>query len=187
MRLTAAGESLDEFCAKPRRSCLVGTWTSGGFDISSAGGAITESGGTGAIMRIMPTGDATVDFSPMQSLTFHTKDTAGSLRYDGSSGGHLTLPPPGVTSGDFGDAHGNFSTITVTVTVTSPVRLTVFDHRPLAELVGMAQGLASGLSGGVSTQPLLGPGGFTCTPTTLTITPPPGSQVGGTWTLTRTG
>jgi hypothetical protein len=67
------------------------------------------------------------------------------------------------------------------------MQLTVFDHKPLTDLVALAQGLASGLNGGIDNQPLLGPNGFTCSRTTLTTTAPPGSKVTGTWTLARTG
>ncbi|GDY28602.1 hypothetical protein [Gandjariella thermophila] len=186
VRVGVVGTSLDDFCTKPRQSCLVGTWTSVGFDISSGGGAITEHGGAGVVLRIAATGAATVDFSPMQPIVFNAKDAAGTLRYDGTGSGRMTLPPPTVTTGTFGDAHGDFDNIVVTVAISSPIQATVLDHKPLSDILGLAQGLTQGL-GGIDSSPLLGPGGFTCSKTSLTITPPPGSQVDGTWTLSRTG
>jgi hypothetical protein len=71
----------------------------------------------------------------------------------------------------------------VTVAFTSPFQALVLDHRPISDIVGQG-----GLAGGIPAQPLLGPSGFTCTNTTLTVTPPSGAQMNGsTWTLTRTG
>ena len=62
-KVTVTGSSLDDFCKKPRQSCLVGTWTSAQFDIQ-AGGAMTEQGGAGVVMRIGADGTASVDFTP---------------------------------------------------------------------------------------------------------------------------
>jgi hypothetical protein len=185
--VTVTGASLDDFCRKPAKSCLVGTWTSTGFDIAAGGGQLTEQGGAGVRLTIDAKGAASVDFGPMQPVEFHVGagDAAGTLRFDGVSTGHMTLPPPNVTSGNWGDAHGDFSNVTATVAYTSPFQATIFDHQPLAGLVSAASGLAAGLNGGVASQPLLGPGGFTCSATKLVITPPGGSTVEGTWTLTR--
>ncbi|MFC0438707.1 hypothetical protein [Kutzneria buriramensis] len=182
--VSVTGMSLDDFCKRPAKGCLVGTWTSVAFDIA-AGAGLTEHGGAGVKLTIDAKGAVAVDFNPMQPIVGHVQDMTVDIVFGGVSTGHITLPPPNVTTGNWGDAHGEFGNVTVTAGATSPIQFTLFDHKPVSDVLALGEGLASGLGGGISSQPLLGPGGFKCSPTQLVITPPPGSSVQGTWTLSR--
>ncbi|MDQ1659177.1 MAG: hypothetical protein QOD41_4260 [Cryptosporangiaceae bacterium] len=180
--LTVTGTSTADFCAKPRTSCVIGTWTSTGFDIAAGGpNGITEHGGSGVVLRIAASGASSVSFGPMSPVTFTSKSVAGSLRYDGTATG--TVRPQEITAatGRWLPSGGNFGNVTATVAVTSPFKSTVFNHKPLSDLLALGKGLAGGVSG----NPVFGPGTYTCSPSTLVIGPPTGGSVTGTWTLRR--
>jgi hypothetical protein len=182
--VTLVGRSLPDFCAKPPVSCLVGQWTSVGFDIATA--HITEHGGAEVKMHIDAKGNGTVVFTGMSPVTFTATASnpavAGQFTYAGTTTGVVKLPPGGMSSGTWQPAGpGTASGLTADVTITSPFQA----HLPpidLAQLVGAFTG-----AGGAVSRPELMSGTWSCTGNTLVSTPPPASGVTGTWTLTRTG
>jgi hypothetical protein len=116
-----------------------------------------------------------------QTTTPGTEFT-GSYVYNGSASGRVNLPPAGASSGTWDPVSGGESfNITATVSVTSPVAITL---GPL-DLASIA-GALGGAGGAVGAQPF-GPGGWTCSGDRMVITPLQGSGVTGTWTLQRTG
>jgi hypothetical protein len=182
--VTLVGQSLPDFCAKPPVSCLVGQWTSVGFDIATA--HITEHGGAGVKMHIDPKGNGTVVFTGMAPVTFTTTTSnpaiTGQLTYAGTTTGVMKLPPGGASSGQWESAGpGTVSGLIATVQITSPFKASL----PPMDVAKLASGIAG--AGDAVSKPELMSGTWTCTGDTLVTTAPPASGVTGTWTLTRTG
>jgi hypothetical protein len=182
--VTLVGQSLPDFCAKPPVSCLVGQWTSAGFDIATA--HVAEHGGAGVKMHIDPKGNGTVVFTGMAPITFTTTTSAqavvGQFTYAGTTTGVVKLPPGGVSSGTWEAAGpGTVSGLVADISITSPVQV----HLPPLDLAQLAGGFAG--AGGAVGKPELMNGTWSCTGNTLVSTAPPASGITGTWTLTRTG
>jgi hypothetical protein len=179
-----AGESLDNYCKKKRTPCVVGNWTGVGYDLAAEGQV--QHGGAGVRLVVEKTGQMTVTFDGMAPVVFQTTtpgtEFTGSYVYNGSASGRVNLPPAGASSGTWDPVSGGESfNITATVSVTSPVAITL---GPL-DLASIA-GALGGAGGAVGAQPF-GPGGWTCSGDRMVITPLQGSGVTGTWTLQRTG
>jgi hypothetical protein len=177
------GMSLPDFCQKPPQSCLVGRWTGVNFDVHLAD--ITETGGAGVKMHIDPEGNLTVNFNGMKPVVFHIdsggQDFSGHFVYTGTVSGKIKLPTGGATSGRWDYAsEGKISGLRAKVQLDSPVAIDL-GTLDLADLAS-----AGGAAGAISDKPVTS-GGWTCTGDTLVTTPPPDSEVSGTWTLKRTG
>lgn len=182
--VTLTGQSLPDFCAKPAHACLVGQWTSVGFDVA-AGSMITEHGGSGVRMHIDPRGDATVVFDGMSPVTFTASTsgtpTAGRFTFAGTVAGAIVVPNGSAKSGPWHQARPSTGSITADIQLTSPFS---YHMGPLD--VGSLAGAVGGAGGAVG-KPELTDGTWTCSGDTLVSTPPAGGKVTGTWTLTRTG
>ncbi len=178
--LSLVGMSLPDYCAKPPVSCLVGSWTGVNFDVHAAN--ITETGGAGVKLHIDAKGNLSVVFDGMKPITFTQSGgtgVEGTLVYSGSVSGVIKLPAGGVTSGNWDYASAaSIRNLTATVHLSSPFE-TDIGPIDVAQLAGVG-------GGAVSSHPVV-TGGWSCSGTTLTTTPPPNDAVAGTWTLTRTG
>jgi hypothetical protein len=167
-------------------ACAVGTWKSTGFTttLATAGVTATATGGGGFTLSIGPDGATTVDFTGMQPVVFATSvagaDVKGSFTYGGKVAGTVRLP---ATSGDSGAwepvGAADFSALTVTVDLLSPVQARVADKLPITQFVGAQTG------GAVDSTPILRSGTYRCTPSTLTLGPPENTPAGASWTLQR--
>jgi hypothetical protein len=182
--VTLTGQALPDFCAKPARSCLVGQWTSVGFDVSA--GPITESGGSGVRMHIDPAGATTVVFDGMAPVRFTASTsgtaTAGQFTYAGTITGTLRLPPATSASGNWEEVgSATAGGITADIQLVSP-----FSYHLGPLNVGQLANSMAGAGGAVGS-PQLTSGSWRCAGDTLVSTPPAGGAVTGTWTLTRTG
>ena len=171
--VTLTGSTLAAACARPRESCLVGTWTATGFDVSAGG--MTETGGAGVRMTIAATGSAKVVFTGMAPVRF-TGRASGSYTLHGSTTGAIRLPAPGATQGTWQTTErGDIDGITADVKVTAPTKLT---------LHGLSLGeFAHGMAG--TSAPQLTAGTWRCHGDTLVSVAPAGGPAHGTWTLTR--
>jgi hypothetical protein len=177
------GMSLPDFCRKPPTSCLVGRWTGVNFDVQVAD--ITETGGAGVRMHIDPKGNVTVNFNGMKPVVFRFatggQSFTGQFVYLGTVSGRITLPAGGATSGQWGYAsEGTTSGLRARIQLTRPVAVDL----GTVDLADLAS--AGGAGGAVSDKPITS-GGWRCSGDTLVTTPPPDSEVSGTWTLRRTG
>jgi hypothetical protein len=166
-------------------ACLVGTWKATGMNRTDnvAGTAITSSGGGGFSVTIGEGGTTTVDFSGMQPITFAS--TAGGTEIKGQyvHGGKVistvkatptsdttgTLEPTGTV---------DWSALTVTVDLSSPVKLKVFDNVKITDFTGSG---AAQAGNAVDTQPVLRKSRYECGGTTLKLSPPADVTAGGTW------
>jgi hypothetical protein len=167
-------------------ACTVGTWKSTGFAGTLATAGVTGSiaGGGGFTLSIGPDGATIVDFTGMQPVTFATAvagaDVKGSFTYGGKVAGTLRLP---ATTGDAGAwepvGAADFSALTVTVDLLSPVQARVADKLPITQFAGAQTG------GAVDSTPILRSGTYRCTSSTLTLGPPENTPAGATWTLQR--
>jgi hypothetical protein len=167
-------------------SCVVGTWKANGFSgtLATAGVQGTFSGGGGYTVTVAPDGATVVNFAGMQPATFESTvggtNFKGSFTYGGKITGAIRLPATGVTSGQWEPAGtADFSSLTVTVDVTSPIRSRLADNVPVSRFTGET-------GGSVDTTPILKNGTYECSGNTLTLGPPPNTPIGGTWTLSRT-
>lgn len=168
-------------------SCVVGTWraTSLNLTISTNGATTTATGGSGYTLTVSATGATVVDFARMQPVTFATKvsgtEVKGRFSYGGTVRGQLRVPAG--ASGQWQPAGTvDWSTLTVTVELLSPVQVKVFDGVRIADFAAAGTGQTGGA---VDAQPVLHAGTFRCSGDTLILGPPSGSPVGGTWTLRR--
>ncbi len=170
-------------------SCVVGTWKASGMSRTDtvAGTAINSSGGGGFTLTINPDGSATVDFAGMQPITFSS--TAGATKVEGMyvHGGQVkgavqttatsdtagTLEPTGTV---------DWSALTVTVDLSSPVKLKVFDNVKISDFTGSG---AAQVGSAVDTQPVLRKSMYDCGGSTLKLSPPAGVTTGGTWTFQK--
>jgi hypothetical protein len=177
---TLLGQSLRDFCKRPPTSCLVGRWTGVNFDVHLD--TLTETGGAGVTLHIEPTGRLTVGFDGMRPVVFHSSAVDGTFVYAGTVAGTITLPPGSATSGNWAYASpADVSSLTATIHISNPITV---DYGPID--VASLAGIGGGAGGAVSAQPLA-TGGWRCSGNTLVTSPPAGSPISGSWTLTRTG
>jgi hypothetical protein len=153
--------------------CLVGSWTSTGFDVSA--GELHESGGAGVRMTISPTGGGKVVYDRMKPVRF-TGQAVGTVTFHGSTSGAIRLPAPGVTDGKWVTTKaGDVSGLTADVSMTSPAKVSM-RHLAVGDLAKSMAGASA---------PQLTSGTWHCTGDTLVSTAPAGSAAHGSWTLTR--
>jgi hypothetical protein len=168
-------------------SCVVGSWRAASLDLTIAtNGATTRAtGGSGYTLTIGPDGKTVVDFTGMQPVTFTTTVSSTEVKGQFSYGGKV-LGTLRVASGSSGEWQSvgttDWSSLTVTVELLSPVRTTVVNGVKISDFAGTGAGQAGGA---VDSQPILRRSTFRCSGDTLTLGPPQGSPVGGTWTLHR--
>jgi hypothetical protein len=171
-------------------ACAVGKWTS-----SEAKGGSMVTGGGGVAVDIAANGTMTMDFASMQPATFSARvgntDFKGKFTYGGKATGTVRMtaaspsasPSPGLTSqqGTWEPAGPvDWSTLTVTLDLTSPVQGRPLDRLPLKDYLGDK---ATSTGGVVDVAPILGKGTYTCDSTTLVITPE--GNRGLVWTLRK--
>jgi hypothetical protein len=166
-------------------SCVVGTWKSTGASgsVSAAGVKGTFGGGSGYTVTVAPDGATVVDFTGMQPATFATTvggtDIKGSLVYNGKVTGAVRLPATSATSGQWEPTGtADFSSLRLTVDVTSPVSSRLADNVLVSQYTGET-------GGSVDTTPIMKNGTYECGTNTLTLGPPPNTPIGATWTLER--
>jgi hypothetical protein len=167
--------------------CLVGTWKATGFT-GKLSGPVTGSftGGGGTLLTIDSAGKTQVDFGPMQPVTFAFTvaggDVKGSFAYGGKVNG--TVKTPTTATGNWEPAGTvDFSTLTVTVDLTSPAAVRVADKTSIADFAGTG---TADTGGAVDAQPVLKKGSYDCSGgTTLKLGPPQSGPDTGTWTFTK--
>jgi hypothetical protein len=176
------GQSVDAFCKQPPpKSCLVGSWTATGADLTLS--HVTEHGGGGIKMQIDAAGPFSVRLDPMAPLEFTSSaGIAGTLTYAGSVTGKLTMPPAGATSGPWTATSEQWNAVTATIRVTKPFSTTI-GPLPLAELAGSAGAGGTGAGGAVDSKPFSA-GTWTCSGNSLTLTQT--GQIAGSWRFART-
>ncbi|MEV0127493.1 hypothetical protein AB0H83_03370 [Dactylosporangium sp. NPDC050688] len=167
--------------------CLVGTWKATGLSGKLSGPVTgTFTGGGGTTLTVDAAGKTQVDFGPMQPVTFAFTvsggDVKGSFSYGGKVNGTIktataatgTWEPTGTV---------DFSTLTVTVDLTSPAAVRVADKSSIADFAGTG---TADTGGAVDAQPVLKKSSYDCSGgTTLKLGPPQGGPDTGTWTFTK--
>ncbi len=167
--------------------CLIGTWKATGLT-GKLSGPVTGSftGGGGTLLTIDAAGKAQVDFGTMQPVTFAFTvaggDVKGSFGYGGKVNG--TVKTPAAATGTWEPAGTvDFSTLTVTVDLTSPAAVRVADKTSIADFAGTG---TADTGGAVDAQPVLKKSSYDCSGgTTLKLGPPQGGPDTGTWTFTK--
>ncbi|GAA3200707.1 hypothetical protein ACFO1B_05685 [Dactylosporangium siamense] len=168
-------------------SCLVGTWKATGLSGKLSGPVTgTFTGGGGTLLTVDSAGKTQVDFGPMQPVTFAFSvaggDVKGSFSYGGKVNGTIkSATTPAGTWEPQGAV--DFSTLTVTVDLTSPAAVRVADKTSIAEFAGTG---TADTGGAVDAQPVLKKSSYDCSGgTTLKLGPPQGGPDTGTWTFTK--
>ncbi|GAA4734647.1 hypothetical protein [Phytohabitans rumicis] len=165
--------------------CLTGSWTSTEARGSASGGgaSATLSGGSGVAVTIGANGAVTADFAQMRPVDFAAQvggaDVKGQFTYAGRVAGTVRTgagqtgtwePVPPVEWGD----------TRLTVELTEPLRLRVFDNVRIGDYLGDGAGDTGNV---VDVDPFLGKGTYECRAGTLILAPADDSGI--TWTLTR--
>jgi hypothetical protein len=171
-------------------SCVAGNWRGTGMTMAfdAVGGAKgTATGGSGVQVAISPDGRTVVDFTGMQPVSFQADVSGAQLKgqftYGGKVTGAVQVASGAATSGTWKPVGStDWSALTVTVDLSSPIQSKIFDNVKIADFVNANGGQAAG---SVEAQPILREATYQCSGETLTIGPPPGSTVGGTWVLKR--
>jgi hypothetical protein len=170
-------------------SCVVGNWKSTGMNMTfDAGGATgSATGGTGLLLNVYPDGKTTVDFTGMQPVTFSTAVSStqvkGQFLYGGKVNGSVQVPSTMSNAGTWKPVGTtDWSTLTVTVDLISPVQSRIFDKAKIADFASAGGGQTGG---SVDLQPILHEMTYECSGNTLKLAPPAGSPAGGTWSLIR--
>jgi hypothetical protein len=186
----SAGASSGPSAPGVANPCVVGTWKSTGmngtFDAGGARGS--ASGGGGLTLTVAGNGGTVVDFAGMQPVTFTTTaagtEIKGQFAYGGKVTGAVAAPPTATTTGVWKPVGTtDWSSLTVTVDMISPVNGRVFDQVKIADFAGAGGGQTGG---SVDVQPILREAAYECSGNTLKLGPPPGTTaVGGTWVLQR--
>jgi hypothetical protein len=155
-------------------SCVVGTWKLTDLD-ASVGNGMKLSGGTGVILTMPSSGPSTLDYTPMQPITFTAPNgAAGSFTYSGKATAVLSLTGPGDKGTWQPTGTPDISGVTVTYDITSPTKMRVLDHVSLAGAEGSPGANASVLSRET----------YECSGNTLRLKPAD-SSLSGTWTWQR--
>lgn len=169
--------------------CMVGTWTSTGLDasINQSGATGTITGGEGYTLTVAPDGRTTVDFAGMKPVVFATAvggaQIKGNFTYGGKVNGTLNTPTATATSGTLEPVGKmDFGGLTVSVDLTSPVQTQLAKNLPIAQLAGIS---TAQTGNAVDQQPVLRRSTYRCGGATLTLGPPDGTSLGGTWTLKK--
>jgi hypothetical protein len=168
-------------------SCVAGNWKStginGAFDAGAARGSV--SGGSGVLVNVANSGATVVDFAGMQPVTFTTNAGGSELKGQFLYGGKVTGPvsvPAGTPTGVWKPAGPtDWTGLTVTVDMISPITGRIVDHVKVADFAGSEGGQTGG---SVDVQPFLRESTYECSGNTLKLGPPPGAT-GGTWVLER--
>jgi hypothetical protein len=167
-------------------SCLIGTWKATGLDGKLSGPVTgTFTGGGGTRLTIDAAGKAQVDFGTMQPVTFAFTvaggDVKGSFGYGGKVNG--TVKTPTTATGTWEPVGTvDFSTLTVTVDLTSPAAVRVADKTSIADFAGTG---TADTGGAVDAQPILKKGSYDCSGSALKLGPAQGGPDTGTWTFTK--
>src|SRR6266545_3028805 len=140
----------------------------GGFGLALAG-CTSTSGGTagGSPSPTAPTGVASSSGGAVPACLVGTckatptSDTAG------------TFEPTGTV---------DWSSLTVTVELSSPIKAKVFDNVKISDVAGTG---AAQAGNAVDTTPILRKNMYDCGGTTLKLSPPSGITGGGTWTFQK--
>jgi len=178
------GETVAQACAQPPSSCLVGTWRSTSMTGRVPAVDMNEQGGAGVGLRIGADGAAQATFTGMSPVTFTASSggvgSAGRLIFAGTGTVQFTLPA-GSASGYLPTGHSDLSQVTISLALTKPTAVTVYDHKAVT-----ATSANDPLGNGAAQPPLFGGGTFTCSATTFTLTNalPDGSAT-TTWTFER--
>jgi hypothetical protein len=170
-------------------ACVVGTWKATGMNRTDniAGTSLTSSGGGGFTVTIGADGSTTVDFTGMQPIMFSTSvagsEIKGQYVHGGKVMGSVKATPTTDTSGTFEPVGTvDWSTLTVTVDLSSPAKIRVFDNVKITDFTGSG---AAQAGNAVDTQPVLRKSTYECGGTTLKLGPPAGVTGGGTWTFQK--
>ncbi len=168
-------------------ACAVGKWTS----VEVKGGSMVTGGG-GVAVDIAANGTLTMDFASMQPATFSVRagntDFKGKFVYGGKATGMIRTSAPLASPPGLGTSQGtwepagpvDWSTLTVTLDLTSPVQGRPLDKLPLKDYLGDK---SSSTGGVVDVAPILGKGTYICEGATLVLTPE--GNRGLVWTLAR--
>ncbi len=173
--------------AGPIAACAVGKWTS----VEVKSGSMVNGGG-GVLVDIAANGNVVMDFASMQPAMFSARlgntDLKGKFVYGGKASGTIrtstAMPSPpglGTQQGTWEPAGPiDWSTLTVTLDLTSPVQGRPLDKLPLKDYLGDK---SSSTGGVVDVAPILGKGTYVCEGATLVLTPE--GNKGLVWTLAR--
>jgi hypothetical protein len=186
----STGASAGASAAGVANPCLVGNWKSTGVDMTfDAGGARgSASGGGGLMLTVAGKGATVVDFTGMQPVTFTTTaggtEIKGQFAYGGKVNGAVRVPASATTTGVWKPVGTtDWSTLTVSVDMISPVNGRIFDHVKIADFASAGGGQTGG---SVDVQPILREATYECSGNTLKLGPPAGTtSAGGTWILQR--
>lgn len=170
-------------------ACLVGTWKAAGVSRTDniSGAALSASGGGGFTVTIGSDGATSVDFTSMQPIRFSTavagSEIKGQYVHGGKVTGTIRTTPTSDTTGTFEPVGAvDWSSLTVTVDLSSPAKLRVFDNVKITDFTGTG---AAQAGNAVDTQPVLRKSTYDCGGGTLKLGPPAGASAAGTWTLQK--
>jgi hypothetical protein len=121
----------------------------------------------------------------MQPVTFTTNaggnEIKGQFQYGGKVTGLVSVPTGGATGVWKPAGPTDWTGLTVTVDMISPIAGRIVDHVKVADFAGSDGGQTGG---SVDVQPFLREAAYECSGNTLKLGPPPGAT-GGTWVLER--
>ncbi|GII24222.1 hypothetical protein Pme01_38190 [Planosporangium mesophilum] len=167
--------------------CVVGKWRSTAVSMSFNAGVAQgqASGGEGVLLDVSPNGQLVADFGAAKPIIFSTTaagtEIKGQFGYGGTLKGAVQVPASATPTGVWRPAGtSDWSAVTVTVEMISPVQGKIVDRAKLGDYKGAGDQTA----GSVDVQPILREGTYECGSTTLKLGPPPG-QNGVTWTMNR--
>lgn len=168
-------------------SCLVGSWKATGLTGKLSGPVSgTFAGGGGTLLTVDAAGKTQVDFGSMQPVTFAFSVAGGEVKGSFGYGGKVngTVKSATTATGTWEPTGSvDFSTLTVTVDLTSPAAVRVADKTSIADFAGTG---TADTGGAVDAQPVLKRSSYDCSGgTTLKLGPPSGGPDTGTWTFTK--
>jgi hypothetical protein len=152
-----------------------------------AGATVTASGGGGFTVTVAADGKTAVDFSGMQPIMFTSNvggtNIKGQYLHGGKVDGTVRAVPTSDTAGTWEPVGTvDWSALTITVDLTSPVQAKVFDNQKISDFTGSG---VTQTGQAVDVQPILRKGTYECSGSTLKIGPESGTSDGTVWTLQK--
>jgi hypothetical protein len=152
-----------------------------------AGATVTASGGGGFTVTVAADGKTMIDFAGMQPIMFNSgvggTTIKGTYSHGGKVDGTVRAVPTTDTTGSWEPLGTvDWSQLTITVDLTSPVQAKVFDNQKISDFTGIG---ATQTGQAVDVQPILRKGTYDCSGSTLKIGPESGTSDGTTWTLQK--
>ena len=120
-------------------TCIVGNWRSAHVKLKTD--QATAEGGANASLRILPSGQATLDLSPMAPIAGKATGVGFEFRYAGTATATLATPSRGTME----STSATYSGLRVTADVSVPGagKIPSFHDKPVTELADMARSIVN--------------------------------------------